>query len=244
MDANNAAVVIARKQVCRGLACGVVLSVGLLSLVRPAEGEPALYAATHPVGSASPKEQAQALARHSIECLKKGEDLTNPAEKRRAYEEGLQTAERAVSLDDDNADAHFARFANRGRLLLLDGAAPNPFNLLRINRDLDRALDLNPNHPDALAAKGGLYRQLPRLLGGDEKKAEEYLRRAIELEPEHAVGARVELAQLYFDRGQRERAVELLRVAAAIAERDGKVRQCREARALIEKYTGVLRSAP
>lgn len=206
--------------------------------------EPSLYAATHPSNGASTKDEAQVLARRSIALLKKAEDLVDVAEKRRAYEEGLQLAEQAVLLDDDNADAHFARFANKGRLLLLDGATPNPFNLLRINRDLDRALELNPNHPDALAAKGGLYRQLPRLLGGDQAKAEQYLQRAIALEPEHAVGARVELAQLYFDRGQRERGVELLRVAIAIAERDGKMRQCNEARALLEKYAGTLRSAP
>lgn len=222
----------------------VVASIFSVGMVASGWAEPSLYAATHPLNGASAKDEAQVLAHRSIALLKKGEDLVDVAEKRRAYEEGLQLAEQAVLLDDDNADAHFARFANKGRLLLLDGATPNPFNLLRINRDLDRALELNPNHPDALAAKGGLYRQLPRLLGGDQAKAEQYLQRAIALEPEHAVGARVELAQLYFDRGQRERAVELLRLAIAIAERDGKMRQCNEARALLEKYAGTLRSAP
>lgn len=218
--------------------CCLVLAGGSL----PVRGEP-LYAATNSGSDLGGKEQAARLAARSIELLKKGEDLSDPTAKRQAYEEGLQLAEQALALDEANADAHFARFANKGRLLLLDGASPNPLNLLRINRDLNRALELNPNHPDALAAKGGLYRQLPRLLGGDASKAEYYLRRAIEVEPEHAVGARVELAQLYFEQGKRQRSVELLERAIAIAERDGKLRQCNEARALLDRYTGAIRSA-
>jgi hypothetical protein len=35
-----------------------------------------------------------------------------------------------------------------------------------------------------------------------------------------------------------------LQRAIAIAERDGKRRQCNEAKALLERYTGVVRSAP
>ncbi|GIW43612.1 MAG: hypothetical protein KatS3mg077_0894 [Candidatus Binatia bacterium] len=191
-----------------------------------------------------PQARARELARQATVLLKQGEDASDPATKRRLYEEGLRLAEAALALDDRNADAHFARFATKGRLLLLDGAYPNPWNLVGIQRDLDRALELNPNHADAWAAKGGLYRQLPRLLGGSERKAEECLTKAISLEPEHAVGARVELAQLYFDRGERERAVALLRTAIAIAERDGKARQRNEAQALLERYVGAIRGHP
>lgn len=32
-------------------------------------------------------------------------------------------------------------------------------------RELNRTLELNPNHAEALAAKGGLYRELPWYLG-------------------------------------------------------------------------------
>lgn len=181
---------------------------------------------------------AQSLTLEALECLKRAENAPTDAARRAEYEQGKKLAERALALDDKNADAHFARFATEGRLLLMDGSTPNPFNMVRVNRELDRVLELNPNHADALAAKGGLYRQLPRLLGGSERKAEECLNRAISLEPDKAVGARVELAQLYRDRGDPERGIPLLQAAITIAERDGKLRQRDEAKALLEQMTG------
>ena len=103
------------------------------------------------------------------------------------------------------ADAHFALFANQGRVMELEGAVVSPFLVIEATRELNRTLELNPNHADALAAKGGIYRQLPWALGGSDKKAGEYLARSVELDYENACGARIELAELYRDAGQPER---------------------------------------
>lgn len=178
-----------------------------------------------------PREQAQALAARALRCLQRGEDATDAGAKRAAYDEGLALARQAVGLDDGNADAHFAVFGNEGRLMLLDGVTPNPISLLRVNRELERALELNPNHADALAAKGGLYRQLPWALGGSLSLAEDCLTRAIANDPD-AVGARIELAATYRDMGEPNRALPLLDRAMVIAERDGKLRLLGEARTL------------
>lgn len=191
-----------------------------------------LVSAGGPAARASSDGDAQALASRALDCLRRGEDLTDPAARRAAYEEGLALARSAVELDDRNADAHFAIFGNHGRLLLLDGVTPNPISLLKVNRELERALELEPNHADALAAKGGLYRQLPWALGGSLSIAEDCLRRAIALDPQ-AVGARIELAATYRDKGEPERSLPLLHRAVQIAEAQGKQRQAREARALL-----------
>lgn len=224
----------------------IAMVAGGLVRARVVRGEPGREPAGVPVLAAEqpPAEKSRVLSARAIALLKQAEDATDRDAKRQLYQQGLELANAALSLDERNADAHFARFATKGRLLLLDGASPNPLNLARLQRDLDRALELNPNHPDALAAKGGLYRQLPRLLGGSERKAEECLTKAIALEPERAVGARIELAQLYFDRGEKERAVALLEQAIAIAERDGKLRQRDEAEALLRRYVGAIRGQP
>lgn len=177
---------------------------------------------------------AQELADRAIACLKRGEDATDRDEKLRLYREGLELGRRAVALDDANADAHFAVFANNGRIMLLEGASVNPVNLLRANAELERTLELNPDHYDALAARGGLYRQLPWVLGGNLDKAEATLRRAIDLNP-NAVGARIELARTYCDKGDPERGKPLLETAAQIAEREGKQRQLLEARLLLQQ---------
>ena len=179
-------------------------------------------------------EAAQNLVQHALDCLPRGEDATAKDAKRAAYEEGLQWADRAVAADDQNADAHYARFANKGRIMLLEGAVPNPVNLLKVNRELDRALELNPNHADALAARGGMYRQLPWVLGGSLDKAADYLSRAVALDPD-ACGARIELAETYRDMGHPERSIPLLEKVTEVAERLHKDRQLRQARELLSQ---------
>jgi FimV-like protein len=182
--------------------------------------------------SETPREQAQGLAVRALRCLQRGEDAADPDVKRAAYDEGLALARQAVDLDDDNADAHFAVFGNEGRLMLLDGVTPNPISLLKVNNELERALEINPNHADALAAKGGLYRQLPWALGGSLSLAEECLTKAIANDPD-AVSARIELAATYRDMGDPDRGLPLLDKAMVIAEREGKTRQLGEARSLL-----------
>ena len=184
--------------------------------------------------SAEARHQAQVLADQALECLRHGEDLVDKQQRMATYQRGLDLASRAVALDEENPDAHFAIFGNKGRILLLQGVGANPISLLQVNHDLERALELNPNHPDALTAKGGLYRQLPWVLGGSLEVAENCLTKAITLDPE-AVSARIELAATYRDMGQPQRAVPLLHDAASIAERQGKQRQLREARDLMRE---------
>jgi tetratricopeptide (TPR) repeat protein len=175
---------------------------------------------------------AQDLASHAVACMKRGEDALSPEAKLAAYREGLGLAKRALAIDDQNADAHFALFATEGRIMLLEGVTPNPISLLKVNQELERCLQLNPNHSDALAAKGGLYRQLPWVLGGNLDKAEECLKRAIEIDP-NAVGARIELARTYRDKGRTELCEPLLTKAAELAQRMNKERQLGEARQLL-----------
>ena len=180
------------------------------------------------------KQQAQTLATQALEYLVRGEDALDKQEKMADYERGLDLASRAVALDEENPDAHFAVFGNKGRILLLQGVGANPISLLTVNHDLERALELNPNHSDALTAKGGLYRQLPRVLGGSLTVAENCLTKAISINPD-AVSARIELAATYREMGQPERGIPLLHKAAALAERQGKQRQLREARDLMRE---------
>lgn len=204
---------------------------GLILLFSVAAIRPTtLFAAT-----TEEKGQAQSLATRALDCLHRGEDAYNVEQKRSAYQQGLDLASRAVGLDEDNSDAHFAIFANRGRILLLNGVTPNPISLLQVNHDLERALELNPNHADALAAKGGLYRQLPWVLGGSLSVAESCLTKAIAIDPD-AVQARIELAQTYREMGKPERSLPLLQTAASIAERQGKARELREAQDLLRNW--------
>jgi tetratricopeptide (TPR) repeat protein len=211
----------------RRVALGLCILSSSLSLFPPAA-----RAAT----SSESQCQAQILAEQALDDLRRGEDAADKDQRLALYERGLNLANRAVALDDENADAHFAVFGNKGRLLLLEGVGANPVSLLQVNHDLERALELNPNHADALTAKGGLYRQLPWVLGGSLTVAEDCLTKAINIDPD-AVSARIELAVTYKEMGQPERSLPLLEKAAAIAERQGKQRQLREARELLQELS-------
>jgi tetratricopeptide (TPR) repeat protein len=180
------------------------------------------------------KRAAQELARKALDCLLRGENARTNEEKFAAYSEGLNLAKRAVEADDANADAHFAVFGNNGRLMLLNGASANPINLFKASIELEHTLKLDPNHADALAARGGLYRQLPWILGGNLDKAEADLNRAIELNPK-AVASRIELARTYCDKGTPELGRPLLDQAVRLAEEQGRKPELEEAQKLLRQ---------
>jgi tetratricopeptide (TPR) repeat protein len=181
------------------------------------------------LASQVPDGPAAETTRAALEALENGEAETGEDAKLVHYRRGLELAKRAVAIDDESADAHFAYFANWGRILQQEGWFRNAFHLPTLLGHLDRALELDPNHADALASRAGLYLQLPKFLGGDPKKGEPMLRRAIEMDPEMA-GGRLELAKHCMDTERPEEASKWALQALQIARGTGK--QWHEDRAL------------
>jgi len=72
-----------------------------------------------------------------------------------------------------------------------------------LKRCLSRAIEINPKHAQALQMMGGMLLDLPRLLGGSEQKAQEYLERAIAADGNYA-NARMLVATLYRKQGRIE----------------------------------------
>ncbi len=182
-------------------------------------------------------QSAQTLAKQSLDCLNRGEEATDSAQQLAAYREGLRYAEAAVEADDDCADAHYAVFANRGRLMMLQGAIANPFNVYVVQRELNRTLELDPAHVDGLAAKGIMLHKIPRFLGGSSEGAITYLKQALALDP-NAVDAHRELAKIYEELGQSDLGVTHLEQAAEIATRNDKPRLLEEIRVDLQKLQG------
>lgn len=177
---------------------------------------------------------AQGLAKQALDHVERAEQTDDAARKRSEYSAALELAHRVLAVDDQNADAHFVVFAAEGRLMLMNGVSVNPVTLYRASRELERTLEIDPNHARALTAKGGLYRQLPWALGGSLTKAEDLLTQAIELNPT-SVSARIELAATYRDMGQPEKGVPLLERAVLLASLQGRNREIAEAEALIRE---------
>ncbi len=149
------------------------------------------------------------------------------------FDRGQALAERAVALDDDSADAHFALFCNLGELMRLDGENLSQiFQLRRLMSEIDRTLELNPEHVDAMAAKGTLLVRLPRLLGGDSTRGEAMLREVLQRDP-NAFTTRLTLANLCEARGERDEALAFATRALQIAREQGRADKVAEAQAAL-----------
>lgn len=135
------------------------------------------------------------------------------------FEKGQRLGEQAVSFDDRSPDAHFALFCNLGELMRLDGemSLGSVLGFRRMMKELDRTLELAPDHLDALSARGTFLVRLPAMLGGNPDTGEQLLRRVIASEPK-AVNARLSLAKSYCARGRHDEAVVLASEALALAE--------------------------
>lgn len=127
--------------------------------------------------------------------------LTDEASRRAAYEAGAKAARQAFELDESNADAHFFHAANLGSAERLRGIANAAVVLKDVKHCAMRAIELNPEHAQALQMMGGLLMELPWFLGGDEKKAQTYLERAIAADG-NFTNARVLIAKLYKKQGR------------------------------------------
>lgn len=135
------------------------------------------------------------------------------------FEKGQTLSEEAVALDNQSAEAHFALFCNLGELMRIDGemSLSSIMGFRRMMKELDRTLELAPDHLDALSSRGTLLVRLPMMLGGNPDKGELLLQQVIQKEPQ-AVNARLSLAKSYCQRGRHHDAVALASEALTLAQ--------------------------
>jgi tetratricopeptide (TPR) repeat protein len=126
------------------------------------------------------------------------------------FEKGQALGERAVALDDRSADAHFALFCNLGELMRIDGelTITSVMGFRRMTKELDRTLELAPDHLDAMSAKGAFLLRLPSLLGGNREQGEKLLQYVLLKSPQ-SVNARLSLAKSYCADGRHSEALSL-----------------------------------
>lgn len=114
-------------------------------------------------------------------------DELAPEEREIALARGLALADAAVAADDRSARAHYAVVCNLGKATALRGVSLGAFRAVaRLRREIDATLALAPNDAETLAAKGAVLIRLPRLLGGDPVEGEQWLRRALAVDPLNA----------------------------------------------------------
>jgi cytochrome c-type biogenesis protein CcmH/NrfG len=120
-------------------------------------------------------------------------------------------------------------------MLRLDGEKlTSVFALRRLMSEVDRTLQLDPGHVDAMATKGSLLLRLPRVLGGDPKEGERLLREVVKRD-DNAVTSRITLAKTCEERGDRDEAIQLASRARQVAQQQGRADKVAEAQATLDQ---------
>lgn len=185
--------------------------------------------------AARASQSASELAKQALQECEDGQNAETRAARKEHFERGETLADQAIALDDRSAQAHFGVVCNLGELLRLDGEKlTSVFSLRRLLTEVDRTLQLDPNHIDAMATKGTLLVRLPRMLGGDPVEGERLLRQVVQRD-DHAVTSRIALAQACGARGDRDEAVGFASRALEIAKEEGRVDKVAEAQATLDE---------
>ncbi len=129
--------------------------------------------------------------------------------KLKAYEQGRAEAQKLIKLAPDRWDGWFWWSANAGRMGQLKGIISSLFLLGSLEDHLFKAQKLAPRSTLVLTGLGLMYRQLPWIAGGSKKKSEEYMKKALAIDP-HFSFARLELAITFLEEGKKAEAEEEL----------------------------------
>jgi tetratricopeptide (TPR) repeat protein len=139
-------------------------------------------------------------------------DRENDKEKKpRLFQSGVEAAKKAVALDGQRVEGHFWLGANQGEYADLKGALQSLGLVKSIRREFEAALAINPVYESGAiySALGQIDLNLPRLLGGNERRGIERLEAGLKVGPDNAE-LKVTLAEVYQKKGRKDEAKKLL----------------------------------
>lgn len=159
--------------------------------------------------AANPKDP-DALWRLGRSLLRRGERQTAKKEKLKYYLEAEGKIRDAIALKDDDPQSHFFLGLAMGRRGETQGIMNSLFIVGPLKKEMATVIRLDPGHGGAHHVLGELYRQLPRLVGGNKKEAVRQLEEAVKLDPNRTVHYPA-LAEAYLAVGEKDRAIETLK---------------------------------
>lgn len=145
----------------------------------------------------------------------------NTPEKWERFRQGSQIAQQAIRLSPSHADAYFYYVANEASLAKSKGMFGSIFLISKIKKGLNKTLELDPNHAEALAMKGAILYSIPGLMGGDVKESERLIRESLIMEP-HITSTKIFLAKNLYKQKHYDEAKQVL--SEVLNERNPKVK--------------------
>lgn len=137
------------------------------------------------------------------------------AEREALFARAADMADRAVRLAPEEPDAHFEVSRALGRLAQYRGVLQSLNLAARVERALERTLELDPDHAAAWHARGLFHHDVPWIAGGRRGSVAPSFERAIVLEPDE-ITHRLAFAQVLVDRDDFAAAIAQLEVAVGL----------------------------
>ena len=131
--------------------------------------------------------------------------------KSKLLQAGVEAAKKAVALDDKHVEGHFWFAANEGEYADLKGVLQSLGLVKTIRKEFEAALAINPAYENGAiySALGQIDLNLPRLLGGNDRRGLERLEEGLRVGPDNAE-LKVSLAEAYLKKGRKDEARKLL----------------------------------
>jgi len=120
---------------------------------------------------------------------------TTAEDKLAAFGRGRELGKLAVELAPRSEEAHVWYALNVGRWGQTKGMMRSLFLLPTLREELDTIFAINPRSVRGHALAGNVFFELPSMMGGDRKKAEEHFRKGLEADP-HFTVLRIDLSRL------------------------------------------------
>ncbi len=119
--------------------------------------------------------------------LEMGDQQKSKKEKLAYYRKGLNAARVLKRIAPNKPDGYFWEGANLGRIGQTKGVLKSAAIASEVKKDFLTALEKDPLYLPALEGLGVFYYELPSFMGGDLKKSEKYLRKAIRVNPRYTL---------------------------------------------------------
>jgi hypothetical protein len=163
-------------------------------------------------------------------------------QRRAALESGVAAGKTAAAIDPKRPEGHYWMAANMGALAESFGLRQGIKYRTPVREALERVLAIDPAFLQGSAdrALGRWYYKVPGMFGGDDRKSEEHLRKALTYN-ENSIITRLFLAETLEELDKRDEAVTQLRAAFEApldpdwAPEDKRFKQ--QAEALLKKLT-------
>ena len=177
-----------------------------------------------------------ALTKAAYAAIETGQAQSEKEQQRTFYKQAEDLARRAIAIRPNAADGHFVLATALGRTAQTLGARDRVRYAADVRAQALEALKYEPRHAGALHVMGMWNAEVMRLsgitrfmaknfLGGQVfasanwNDAQRYLEQAVQIEPQR-ITHRIDLAEVYLDRGDKVKAREQLDAIAAAPARE------------------------